>query len=262
MTRLPKETCPGKKTRHTPWTSTSPPRASMRRCSSGRFGLWSSERRMAVSCSALFPEVARQITARESPTFAMRSLQEPAGRCPRGASSGKTRPRIMVDPSINSCCLAFARNSSSARAHASTTARRRHSSASEGCAARRACRWMGRRSARWSTQRLPQWPSRTQNPTTTCPAAERSSMSKMCRSSCISLPPCQQATPRSSASLPTCASREVGFLAVCCWQRLCSSASCACASSPKRFLSWASRVVRAGTSPPAAASSWSCCRRA
>mmetsp|Transcript_40281 Transcript_40281/g.125323 ORF Transcript_40281/g.125323 Transcript_40281/m.125323 type:complete len:216 (+) Transcript_40281:139-786(+) len=214
-----------------------PPRASMRRCSSARFGLWSSVRRRALSCPALPFAAARQRTARESPTFATRSLQEPGGRCPRAGSSGKTRPKIMVEPSMSSCCRAFARNSSSLRAHASATARRRLSSVSEGWAARRACKFTGSLSVRWSTQRLPLWPSRTQKPTTASPSGERSSMSRTCLSSCISLPPCQQATPRSSSSFPTRASRDVGFLTGAWRQRLCSSASCACASSPRRLRS-------------------------
>mmetsp|Transcript_1265 Transcript_1265/g.2904 ORF Transcript_1265/g.2904 Transcript_1265/m.2904 type:complete len:227 (-) Transcript_1265:554-1234(-) len=155
--RPPKVAGPGVKTRHTPCMSTTPPQLSIRRCSSGRPGLWSSDNLRAPS---VLP-CCRQRTARESPRLATSSLLLVFCR----PSSGQIRHSTMVVPSRASLSRAFTRNSSSVKTHASVTACFKCSSVSAGFAERHFWRFLGSQSIMMSTQRLPEWPSKTMTPT-------------------------------------------------------------------------------------------------
>mmetsp|Transcript_8927 Transcript_8927/g.24749 ORF Transcript_8927/g.24749 Transcript_8927/m.24749 type:complete len:245 (+) Transcript_8927:239-973(+) len=160
---------PGMKTRQTPSKSTIPPLASIRRCSSGLLGLWSSDRGTATSwgppAAMLLPP--RQSTARESPTQATSNRQQPGVRdslATDGSTWGYTSAKTIVEPSKTSCCRAFFRKSSSVSRQASRTACVRCSSASRGFAERQRCRFPGNCSTTWSTHMLPEWPSSTAKP--------------------------------------------------------------------------------------------------
>mmetsp|Transcript_39301 Transcript_39301/g.111104 ORF Transcript_39301/g.111104 Transcript_39301/m.111104 type:complete len:295 (-) Transcript_39301:76-960(-) len=209
----------------------------MRRCSSGRMGLWSSDRgtarRRSAPPSPRGAAAARQRTARESPTFATSTRQAPGA-----PGVGKRRARIRVEPSRTSSWRALCRNSPSAAAQASVTACARCSSVNDGLALRHFCRCAVRRSTRWSTQRLPEWPSRTQKPWTGSPSGDSRAMSSRCLSSCTSLLPCQDEALAATESLPTRTSCTAGRFALRpgrsprrsvdfdFWPRLSSSISC------------------------------------
>eukprot|EP00754_Rhynchopus_humris_P041255 Rhum_TRINITY_DN24849_c0_g1::Rhum_TRINITY_DN24849_c0_g1_i1::g.180276::m.180276 len=205
----PRDTASWPFTRGTPPAScTFEPAASMRFCSSGAFGLWSSD------SSTVLPPC--DITARESPAFAQCTL----------FLLWSTTTTVAVEPA----CRPAARIAASSLRKAGASAASRLPSFHSGSAvsASRRC------SAAYAATSWPEWPSNTPYTPTPGPALPPGS-SAMCASSMDFLQPCISTvvTMRSSLDFSsTCFSRSAfsrkSAATAICWRFSISTNCCIC----------------------------------